>query len=1111
MYNPDYEKYADQVLVKVKGGPEPSLGDGTTYRRSPWWQSPEGNFYGEERYIMDVYSGWVWNGEDYVEVIASGMRQELKDLPPGPRPHFEIWQVVRRNGLQQDENGLVRDTRAYDYYFFDTVSASWVEITWHNEIYGRENLPWPGLRVGSAHLVIEQDFKVFWDGFSWRLPSHKNLRDDQPERHVPEGFITNYTAYQTNTNGAIQFLQSQQAEARLEFIAKSTLGLVSSILGKTGALWVNNELLLTEDISNVENTDSVLQYSNGTVTIDTVGPDTEYYVYCGNSNFTPRASGLFLSKTPDTDGRLGDETPGTNARIVGVVETDSAGYFIREIDMSYIGKKVEFSQTFWEYSDYQLQFVDEDNLAFNRIDGTHGLLYINGQLLYLGTGKDLNRADYRIEWNDGPDIDTSDISTETTYQIYIANDSVEYNFNNEDNETGFPYEEGHPSYISALDFRRQLFLSTKAHDHRVFNQEYPGYYARHIGQVQTDENGRFRYAADISLIRQPTLNPTHLDGLAECVIQDVSTTQFKVTRKKGTTGIVYVGGKPVQTYDADNPLVHIVSTDDALYEYDETEIDAPLTDSGITVTEKPGIPIYLYLANDIGAWQGVTTFCSLEEPHGGYLSTNWPGNQARWLATIQLSPLTLGSELVTNGSFADGDGWTLGDGWSYVSENQNMLHTPGDAESLSQDVGAVASNLYACTFYITGRTAGISSPKIGGASGLSISGNTSSTQYLLAVNDGDLEIIPDTYFDGSVDNVSVKKVITGQFGGTYIKDSVSGVSAQIDDSIVSVSTTYSSNKIEQIKQQLLAKINLALGLNGSHTTGYELQLEYVDATTIKLKALNSDIDIIFPNLESLTVTTTGIEHTVSGNVDTFYYVYLMASGSLTILTDAPTDIYPNIQFYGETHLLVGWIGFSDTDTISGTHNVYSFWNQASNQWSFSVNRPSSFTASSPNTVSRSAETIATALNGLIIPPGITGAYSFSGGFYGDSSMYYRSQMTHYIQESQKSYCVSGLSELYEGWICTVIRSPLVSSFTSGPIWHSGYSNGDYWGLSLNSTNYISLATSDPILSEGVYHNLTITASASAFIWWASNYTTYSITINMGGSLTITVTRPGNIT
>ena len=1030
-YDRTYEDFALEVQ-SVKDGEELAafarMGDGVNYSRAIGWQSPEGNFYGQKRVVRDYEVRVVWDGVNYWPCdVPKAYVGSVSALPERSTYFGEFWCVA--NGT------IVTDVDTttggywngpWDVYYYSTTSEKWEKVEWLWTVGNFRDVPYPGVRVGGGHVVLFHNVTMMWEGTKWvKAHKHSTIENDEQDIHLPEGFITNYESYQTNTNGAIQFLQSQQAEARLEFLSKTNLGLVSSVSGKTGALWVNSELLLTDNISNVENTDSALQYSNGTITTDTVDPNTEYYVYCGNSDFSACSSGLFLSNTPDINGRLGDEEPGLNARIVGIVETDSAGYFIREIDMSYIGKRVEFSQTYWEYSDYQLQFVDQDNLAFNRIDGTHGLFYVNGQLLYLGTGRDLSREAYRIEWNDGPDVDTSDISAETTYQIYIANDSVEFNFNNEDSETGLPYEEGHESYISALDFRRQLFLSTQPHDHRVFNQEYPGYYARHIGQVQTDETGYFKYAADISLIRQPTLNPTHLDGLAECVIQDVSTTQFKVIRKKGTTGVVYVGGKPIQTFDSDHPSVHVVTTDYPLYEYDETDIDEPLTDSGITVAEKPGISVYLYLANDIDAWQGVTTFCSLEEPHGGYLSTNWPGNQARWLATIQLAPATLGSEKVTNGSFATDTAWTKGTGWSYVSADQNMDHAPGNTATLSQNVSAVAGELYACTVFVSGRTEGTVALRVGGVLAQSIGANTSSTQYLLATTTGNLEVVPDTYFDGAVDNVSVKKVSSGQFSGTYVKDSVGGVSAQIDDSIISTSTTYSSNKIEQIRQQLLAKIALALGLNESHNAGLDLVLEYINSSTIRLRALSADVDVVFPNLEKITITTAGITKTISGSVSTFYYVYLVTDGTISILTSPPTDVYSNIQFYGETYALVGYLGLSASNTISGTHNVYSFWNEPQRTYTQSTTSITSTTLS---------------LSGLVVPPSKTATVTWTGSVTGQTCRFIRRNCLYNVMDG--SYYFSD----YDHNLCSSVTQNSLGSAsytTSHSLWcYREYGSGN---------------------------------------------------------------------
>lgn len=924
----------------------------------------------------------------------------------------------------------------------------------------------------------------------------------------------------TNTNITEEF-KSHLSEAVVEFVSKTRIGIFGSVRGSQGAIWCSGELLIADLSDDVTTSYPVLNYIDGNIVPTYIEPNTEYYIYIANyksSEFDVEslpASGdkpstaakdfrgnLFLSQTPDYNGTLGETEPGLNARVVGKCETDGTDYseggpyFIREINMSIIGRNVDLSQAFTEYSDYQLVFVDQNTLSFQKFDGTRGLCYIAGQLLELGNGLEVDTNDYRVIWNGGylnpMSLDTSAIAANTTYQIYLPNDEDSYNFNDINPGTGRPYQESDIGYVAAKDKRRQLFLSTKEHDHRLLDEAYPGYFARHIGQVQTDDNGYFKYAADISLIRQPTLNPTSLDGLAECVIQDVSTTQFKVIRKKGTTGIIYVGGKPVQTYDADNPLVHIVTTSDALYEYDETEIDAPLTDSGLSVAEKPGVSIYLYMANDIAAWDGITTFCSLQAPSGGYLSTNWPGNQSRWLATIQLAPDTVGSELVTNGGFATDSDWTKGTGWAYSSPNQNMVHTPGNSASLSQDVGAVADTLYACTFYITGRTAGIAAPRIGGTSGQSISGNTSSTQYLLAINTGNLEIVPDTYFDGTVDNVSVKKVLTGQFSGTYIKDSVGGVSAQIDDSIVSTSTTYSSNKIEQIRQQLLGKIALALGLNGSHTSGLDLQLEYVDSTTIKLRAVSADVDVVFPNLEVVTVTTTGINKTITGNTSTTYYVYLVTDGTLTISTDAPTDEYSSISFYGDTQVLVGWMSFSATDTIAGTHNVYSFWNEPTRTYSALI----------------TGATTTVTVTGLLVPPNKTASVSRTGTTTATGREMFNSGASGPLGTVSATVSVGNQTS----------TDYTVDSLYQNIFWEPGCGGGNAYVIQISLTATLS-ATS---LTTGIYNSVSLTHSltsshCTSFKYWVE-YPATETCAYIGNSSVVSyssfsgelvITRPGS--
>ena len=533
----------------VEGQDPPLVGDGVTYSRALGWQSPEGNFYGQERWVRDWPSPIVWDGEDYRVLEIDGAVDSLAALalkkPPYRTPaSFEIWSVPRANW--PPTNIDVYDGRDKEYYFWNVDTQDFQLIEWYWTLDDEDDLPRPGLKVGAAHVLYYYDIKVMWDGLVWKRYSLDMIEGGERV----DAIESNYDSFITNTNGAIQTLEdtidgelrSRIAEARLEFVSKSALSLVSSVRGNTGALWVGGELLLVEDVANAINTSQAIHYDNNTITYVDVTVDTEYYVYCGNSEFVDGPT-LFLSLTPDISGKLGTVEPGSNARIVGVVEIDDQGYFRREIDMSYIGKRVEFSETFWEYSDYTLSFTDQDTLSFNKLDGTSGLCYINGQLFSLGNGRELLRESFRIDWNNANiRLDETAIQSSTIYQIYIANDSYEFNFNDV-GEDGFPLDEGDVGYESAKDFRRSLFLSTKENDNRLLDQQYPGYYARHIGQVATDSLGYFKYSNDISLIRQPTLNPTSLDGLAEITFLWEASSQIGIITKRGTNGLVYVNGE----------------------------------------------------------------------------------------------------------------------------------------------------------------------------------------------------------------------------------------------------------------------------------------------------------------------------------------------------------------------------------------------------------------------------------------------------------------------------------------------------------------------------------------------------------------------------------------
>lgn len=113
------------------------------------------------------------------------------------------------------------------------------------------------------------------------------------------------------------------------------------------------------------------------------------------------------------------------------------------------------------------------------------------------------------------------------------------------------------------------------------------------------------------------------------------------------------------------------------------------------------------------------------------------------------------SDQVTNGAFtSDLSGWTS-TGWTWSSGT--ALHSTGNTNALSQDVGEQANRSYELIFTVSGRTAGSVTPSLGGTSGTAISSNTTSTQTIMPVNStGDLAFSPTTDFDGALDNITLK-------------------------------------------------------------------------------------------------------------------------------------------------------------------------------------------------------------------------------------------------------------------------------------------------------------------------------------------------------------------
>lgn len=590
--------------------------------------SPEGNRYAQTRFVAKLEHKLWWTGSGYRYVKYDWMHISTAELPIGQSPFGEI-RAVR-------EYIAAENKYVWAEYWYDSEKSEWKKLRWLWTVDGFPNLPEPGMQVGAAHIVIERDVPMFWDGEKWTRWKHSWFEDDEPERHLPKGLL--------------QFLAP---DVELTWINSQEIA-VSKAANGTGQVWINGEWVKAKATASAFSSLPSLEWDSQDKTLveAPLEPDTEYWIYWANtkdpvfgrSTWDFRGK-LFLSRTPDYNGYLADSGAGRKARLAGKIQTDSNSPpgFLRELNISLISNQPNFAESLRDFSDFVVEFVDEDTLSLSQLDGAYGQIYVATQLYYLGTSKLFSRNDPFITWNSGTDdkIDlvSGPLAANTTYYLYLPASIDPFNFNTINPDTNRPWQEedeGSGTYYDPdLDYRLRPFFCTKVPDGGRLSEEWPGYYTRHIGQITTDDNGRLVNALNISFIRQPGLSPTFFDGLAEIYFAPLSETELQVTRKQGTSGIVIVGGTPVQTYEKFAQGVHRVRTSDTVYVYKESDINDPLM-AGPTLAERPEQDSYLYLANDRPCWGALAnrTFLSMQPPTNGYLSRNWPGTNARWLATL---------------------------------------------------------------------------------------------------------------------------------------------------------------------------------------------------------------------------------------------------------------------------------------------------------------------------------------------------------------------------------------------------------------------------------------------------------------------------------------------
>lgn len=689
----------------------------------------------------------------------------------------------------------------------------------------------------------------------------------------------------------------------------------------------------------------------------TLQPSTDYYVYLANRdagfnlNIYDYRGRLFCSDTAPSNNYFGEAGLGLKAILIGTCRTNSSTRYLHELDVSLVSRQSDMRETFREFSDFDLVYVDENTLRLQRIYGTYGQIYVPESLYYLGENREVYTSSSRITFDPDTGLlgyESGSVSVNTLYFVYIAADTDIYNFNDLNSATSRPWhpedpgasdineDTGQPYYQSGKDFRLWLFLCTQPPDEGRLSQTYYGFWARHIGQVRTDGVGKFTFSSNISAIRQTTLSPEYFDGLAEISIENVSQDTFKVVRKRGTSGILMVNGAGIQTYNANEQDVHTVTTTDAVYAYDEAEPVNFLTDTGDDLNKYILQPVFLYMANnrsDIWGALARRTFLCLTAPSGGYLSGNHPGSSARYIATVRPAVGVKGLELVTNGIFNGSTGWNTNGGWTVSAGDQTCAHTIGNTTQLQQSTMSVqVDQVYEINLSIVSCSSGSITPQMGGVDGTPILSAGLHKQHIRTAGTEPLTFTPSSDANHVLDNVSCKLVQGALFRGAFISDSILGSNVSIEDTIVSSTQTWTSARI---MEEILSYFAIS-GLNGIWNTqkayGLPLVLEYINATTVRLRALNTTATIVFPDLSVRQIDTTGITLTVIGAPNTRYYVYLDSS-SLYMSTTPPDGLYNSLETRGTTAVQVGDICLTAQNAMSSFWNVCSSHNEPERLWS----------------------------------------------------------------------------------------------------------------------------------------------------------------------------------
>lgn len=171
---------------------------------------------------------------------------------------------------------------------------------------------------------------------------------------------------------------------------------------------------------------------------------------------------------------------------------------------------------------------------------------------------------------------------------------------------------------------------------------------------------------------------------------------------------------------------------------------------------------------------------------------------------ISFSDTTVGPEKVTNGDFTSSASWTFGTGWNYDAGVQKAYHNPANASytplpyggfysgSLSQNVGVIANEFYVLSFTVSGLAvqydgyaSGFVDVFLGGIQLRRVNSNGTFFRYVKAVDSSDLTFRPSSTFNGYIDSVSVKKVLSGNVAayGLFTGGGTNGIKVDLSGAV----------------------------------------------------------------------------------------------------------------------------------------------------------------------------------------------------------------------------------------------------------------------------------------------------------------------------------------